>query len=343
MSYIVKSSEKTRKSGAETETKALLYLMNLHSDSEEIYYFIVDFFNDLTGMDTYSDRLWDLQSKGAKDNSPKAIGKELVTLFKNFVSDFEFTEYILFVGGVSNTFRIDNTINVFGIENIKESAQKIMINGLKEEALSKKYIDDKDITDENILDFIEKIKFVVDDEQPCEYVKAIIKDHPGLIPEDKMLNAIFNEIRDKQASKKNIQIVEGVVIETKDEALRYCRHLTASDIRLLTLQRIINRNPIEQGVPMSFMPILRSCPPEQEKDFIQQCQVSLSKALFNKNSSETFWALLENVYNIIVSNPAFDVNEIFSHVDRKTWNNARDFDVLSLKYFIAQVKDGIQQ
>ena len=46
MSYIVKSSEKTRKSGAETETKALLYLMNLRKDSEEIYYFIVDFFND---------------------------------------------------------------------------------------------------------------------------------------------------------------------------------------------------------------------------------------------------------------------------------------------------------
>jgi len=32
-----------RKSGAETETKALLYLMNLRKDSEEIYYFIVDF------------------------------------------------------------------------------------------------------------------------------------------------------------------------------------------------------------------------------------------------------------------------------------------------------------
>ena len=33
MSYTVKSSEKTRKSGAETETKALLYLMNLRKDS----------------------------------------------------------------------------------------------------------------------------------------------------------------------------------------------------------------------------------------------------------------------------------------------------------------------
>ena len=33
MSYTVKSSEKTRKSGAETETQALLYLMNLRKDS----------------------------------------------------------------------------------------------------------------------------------------------------------------------------------------------------------------------------------------------------------------------------------------------------------------------
>lgn len=94
MSYIVKSSEKTRKSGAETETKALLYLMNLRKDSEEIYYFIVDFFNDLTGMDAFSDKLWDIQSKGARGNSPKAIGKELVTLFKNYMCDFDFADYI---------------------------------------------------------------------------------------------------------------------------------------------------------------------------------------------------------------------------------------------------------
>lgn len=50
MSYTVKSSEKLWKSGAETETKALLYLMNFRSDSDDIlYYFVVDFFNDLTG------------------------------------------------------------------------------------------------------------------------------------------------------------------------------------------------------------------------------------------------------------------------------------------------------
>lgn len=342
MSYIVKSSEKTRKSGAETETKALLYLMNLRKDSEEIYYFIVDFFNDLTGMDAFSDKLWDVQSKGAKGNSPKAIGKELVTLFKNFVCDFEFADYILFVGGVSNTVRINDNINSFGIENVKASAVQKIIEGLKEEAKSKSYIKDTDITDANITEFLNKVKFVIDDKKPSEYVRAIIKEHPSLVSEEKVLDAIFNEIRDKQAGKKNIQVVEGVVIETKDEALRYFRHLTASEVRLLALQRIINRNPIGQGVPMSFLPILRTCPPEQENDFIQECQTSLSKALFNKNSAEAFWALLENVYNIILSNPKLNVNGVFDRVDKDIRKNARDFDVLSLKYFIAQVKDGIQ-
>lgn len=38
MAYIVKSSEKTRKQGVDTETKVLLYLMNLRKDSESWLY-----------------------------------------------------------------------------------------------------------------------------------------------------------------------------------------------------------------------------------------------------------------------------------------------------------------
>ncbi len=79
MSYTVRSSERTRSSGAEHETKALLYLMNFRPYSDDIFYFVVDFFNDLTGMDRFSEKLWDVQSKGAKNNSPSVIGKELVT------------------------------------------------------------------------------------------------------------------------------------------------------------------------------------------------------------------------------------------------------------------------
>lgn len=97
MSYTVKSSERLRKSGSEAETKALLYLMNFRPDSDDIYYFVVDFFNDLTGMDNMASRLWDVQSKGAHHVSPKAIGKELVTLFKNYMSPLTFEAYQLIV------------------------------------------------------------------------------------------------------------------------------------------------------------------------------------------------------------------------------------------------------
>ena len=89
--------------GSDAETKALLYLMNFMPDSDEIYYFIVDFFNDLTGMDTMSTKLWDLQSKGDHNVGPKKIGKELVTLFKNYMSEFDFNAYIIFIGTVSST------------------------------------------------------------------------------------------------------------------------------------------------------------------------------------------------------------------------------------------------
>ena len=82
MSYTVCSSEKLRKSGADAETKAMLYLMNFREDSSEMNYFVVDFFNDVTGMDRMGRKLWDVQSKASKTASAKGIGRELVTLFK---------------------------------------------------------------------------------------------------------------------------------------------------------------------------------------------------------------------------------------------------------------------
>lgn len=341
MPYIVKSSEKTRKSGADGETKALLYLMNFRDDSDEIHYFVVDFFNDLTGMDRFTTKLWDVQSKSAKNNSPKAIGKELVTLFKNYMSEIEFTYYILFFGGVTNSFRINNVLNKFDIGNITQAAKDKLILGLKEEALSKEYINNADITDENIDSFLKKVLFVIDDKKPSEYVKAIIKNHPNIVPEEKLLNAIFNEIREEQSGKKNSN-VEGIIIQTTDEVLNYCRHLTNSEIRLLTLQRIINRNPVEKGIPRSFISIYNTWAPEKQIEMVDNCKQSLCRALFNKNSANAFWTLFENIYTIITQNPLFDVQKIYLNISNDIKNATPDFDALSLKYFISVIKDGIQ-
>lgn len=342
MPYKIESSEKLRHSASETETKAMLYLMNFRNDSEDIYYFIVDFFNDLTGMDRMSQRLWDLQSKGASRSSPYAIGKELVTLFKNCISNFEFNYYILFLGGVTSSLRDDDTKNTFGISNIKASALKNLRSGLLEECKQKTYIDNAKLTDEIINDFLGRVIFVIDDKKPSEYVKAIIKIHPSIIPDETTLTAIFNEIRDKQASKKNISSVEGITIETTDEALVYCRHLTSSEIKLMVLGRIINRNPFEKGVPLSFIPIYSKFPPEKQKETLEDCQLSLSLALFDKNGADNFWNLFENVYHTIISNPKDGVNTIFQKLDKNIINLCPNFDVLSLKYFIASVRDGVQ-
>lgn len=188
MSYAVKSSEKLRKSCAEAETKALLYLMNFRPDSDDIYYFVVDFFNDLTGMDNMATKLWDIQSKGNHNVGPKAIGKELVTLFKNYMSSFVFEAYILFVGSVTGTLRKNPALTVFGIESVKESAIKLIKSGLYEEGASKGYINNANLNEENINAFLDKVLFVVDnDTKPSEYVRAIIRQHPNIIPEEKYL------------------------------------------------------------------------------------------------------------------------------------------------------------
>ena len=245
MSYLVQSSERTRKSGAEGETKDLLYLMNFRADSDQIHYFVVDFFNDLTGMDRFAEKLWDVQSKYNKNSSPKEIGKELVTLFKNFLSDFDFSYYILFLGGVTSTLRVDSTKSSFSISNLKPAALNNVILGLKEEALEKTYISNENVTDKNISEFLKNVIFVVDDKEPREYIREIIKKHPRIIPNNKVLDSIFNELRDEQANKKNT-LVEGITIETTEEALNYCRHLTSNEIRLFVLERILNRNPLEK-------------------------------------------------------------------------------------------------
>lgn len=346
MSYVVRSSERTRAGGAEHETKALLYLMNFSLDSDDIYYFVVDFFNDLTGMDKMAEHLWDLQSKGSHDVSPKALGRELVTLFKNFMSDFPFKAYILFVGGVSKTVRIDSSLTVFGMENIRDSAASQIKAGLVAEGESKEYIENDWLTDTNIDAFLRKVQFVLDDgKKPTEYVKAIIKKHPNILPEEQILEAIFNEIRDKQSSKKNLSQVEGITIETADEALNFARHLTNNEIRLMTLHRIINTDPLGKGIPKSFVPIFTTWPTDKQKEMFEDCQRSWSRALFNKNAADGFWFLFENTYQLILAYPNDSVQQLYLRLMGipDCVSRCPDLDALSLKYFISLVKDGIQQ
>ena len=341
MTYIVKSSERLRPSASDTETKALLYLMNFRKDSEEIYYFVVDFFNDLTGMCRMADTMWDVQSKGAKKSSPKMIGKELVTLFKNYVSDFNFSYFILFLGGVSSTVRKDNLLNNFDISNVKESALVKIKEGLIEECTNKEYIDNDDVTEENISDFFNRIYFVIDDKEKHEYVKKIIRLNPLMIPSEETLVAIFNEIRDQQAGKKNIRVVENITLRAPNEAIAYGRHLSVTEIKMLVLNRILTQNVVGAKISPSFIPIYNKYPEEKRTNLLEDCQLDFSKALFDTSSQDDYWKLFEQVYTLIIKNSDYTVDDIFSNLDMQLKKRCRHFNVLSLKYFISKVKDGI--
>lgn len=342
MQYKIQSTEKLRKYGAENETKALFYLMGSRKDSKEIYYFVVDVFNDLTGMSRLADKMWDLQSKGDKSPSPKTVGKELVTLYKNYLSSFEFEYYIIFLGGVSTTLRKDDTVVEFGISNVKDDAIKKMKDGLKEECNKKTYIDSCLITDNSINKFLEKILFVVVSGDKDEYVKRIIKLSDKVSPKKEVLIAIFNEVRDMQDAKKNIGVVEGKILQNPDEALNFGRHLKSNEITLLVLNRILNQNVINSRPPMAFIDILNSFPEERRKEILEDCQNNLARALFNVNEQEEFWRLLESIYCNVLESAKNNIDLIYQNVDRSILKKCTDFDVLTVKYFISVVKDGIQ-
>ena len=97
MKYTITSTEKTKMKASDSETKAMLHLMN-HYD--EVYWFVIDFFNDVTGINSLGLSAWDIQSKSKKKLYGKEIGRDLVTLFKNYNSKLKFEKYIVFLFSV---------------------------------------------------------------------------------------------------------------------------------------------------------------------------------------------------------------------------------------------------
>lgn len=343
--YVVASTEKLKKTASETETKALLYLMNKRTDSDQIYYFIVDFFNDVTGMDSWGKKLWDVQSKANKNITPKALGRELVTLYKNFLSEFEFEVFILFVGGVSNSICKDSTKSVFGIENLKETAIVKIKEGLIDEGKKKTYIEKAKLVDTNINDFLKRVLVVTDNGQkPHEYIGEIVKQYPRLKADEERLTAIFNEIRDAQASLKHSS-VENVEIHYPEEALEYYRYLTAKRVRLMIIQRLIGSDILSSEAPLSFSDVLNHCPIGRRRSMIEECQQNVVRIFFHSSGKEDYWRLLEKIYDLTLEYPDSDLNFLYKKlIEGEDFTSLYpDFDVLSMKFFIAKIKDGIQK
>lgn len=342
MPYVVQSSEKVRGIGAEYETKALLYLMNGREDSQEIYCFAIDFYNDVTGMNQLADKAWDLQSKGTKSGGAKEIGRELVTLFKNFMSSIDFDYLILFLATVPKTFRIDNNLNTFDITNVKEKALKSVKQGVFDEGKDRDYIEDEWLTEENVNQFLQKVTFVIDDKSKAEYIKNIISVNPKYIPKDDVLDGIFNTIRDAQAAKKNNDSVEGEMVDKLGDVWAYDRVLYAKEIRMMVLNTFINRDIMHNGIPVYFIPIISHYDGVRKKDIVEDCQLQISRALFDKANADDFWALFGLIFEKVVDNGKIETNGIYDLISSERAVKDSRLDLMSIKYLISVMKEALE-
>ena len=81
MKYKVQSTERTTGLGADQETRALLYLLNDRDDSKQMHWFVVDFFNDVTGVNGLCNYSIDVQAKASKNIGAKGMSRKVCKFF----------------------------------------------------------------------------------------------------------------------------------------------------------------------------------------------------------------------------------------------------------------------
>ena len=343
MEYVFTATETGTPSGNEAETKALLHMLDATEDGIEL--FAVDCFNDVTGMDNPCFVLHDAQSKAEKNTSPAKLGRYLVTLLENHLSEFSqfFDSLTLFVGGVSKTVLQNPELVEFGFHDIEAKAQKKVQDSLIEECKKRKNgIDDNLLSEDNINDFLSKVHFVIFRENREDYIKPLVRTSAPIMPDSKKLKRIFTEIRDKQSALKNRAGIAGKRITHPDRVIDLGRVVKRRDIELLVIQRILNRDFLRDDTPKSFIHYLNQIPDEEDPDAItEDCRHAIYRQFFDKNNSEAFWTFLDEVVTTIDNSNQKDIEEIYDQLKVETRKACTHLERRSCLYFIATIKDGL--
>ena len=346
MSYRFISTEESTPSGNRAETCALLHLMCFAPEHEEIDQFAIDCFNDVTGMDNPCFTLHDVQSKAGKNITPGKLGEYLATLFENSVSEFSqyFETLTLFVGGVSPTTLQDPTLTEFGFHHLQPKAQKSVHDHLGQACRKRDNgIPDELINDDNIDGFLSRVRFVIAKPDETEYIRALAHNSSAILPDQRTLRGIFGQIRDKQSSLKNRKGIAGKAIERPDAVMDFGRILPVRQIRLLVIQRLLNMDFLTTDSPASFRPYLDSLPPEMRPEDIEEdCRNELCLQYFDKNNSDAFWRLLDEVVTIFQDDPAVDIQGAYKLLSTDALAACTHLTRRSHLYFIATIKDGLR-
>ena len=340
--YKFKTTEQTNDKATEFETKSLLYLLTKIKGCSGISLFIIDCFNDVTGIsEDYTDS-WDVQAKNIASLTPRKVGKALYTLFANYVSDIPFGHFILYLPPLKEQYVENPFAEVFDITNFKSQKVADIKAGLLAEIMRR---NDSDVNTHEVptkVDcFLSIAIFVFDRYNKSDYIKAIIKFRSLTYLDDVFFTRIFDEVRIQQASKK-IKNVNGLEVASIKETEKLEKNLYRKDIELLVINRIIGNDLFSaNGVPLYFIPETHGMDIEDIADIIQDCQAKISKTLFNKNNKRAFWSLLEEILICIEENPSIDIRVVLSKISDVVKQSLFTMDDCAILYLIAVVKEGL--
>jgi len=340
--YKFKTSEQNNDKATEFETKSLLYLLTKVKEHGNVDLFIIDCFNDVTGVTEHYSDSWDIQSKNVASLTPRTVGKALYTLFANYVSDISFGHYILYLPKLKDAYVVDSSVEVFDISNFKSTKVSDVMLGLRAEIERR---NDTDVYTSNNMtkvdQFLSEVVFVFDRYGKSDYVRSIIEFKNVARLEDEFLTRIFDEIRILQAAKK-IKNVYGNEVASIQEAEQLGKNIYRKDIDLLVVNRIIGNDLFSsKGVPLYFIQEVHDMDEEDIADLIQECQSKISRTLFNKNNKRAFWILLEEIMTAVEKNKGMAIQTIRGKISAQSKSRLFTMDERSLLYLIALVKEGL--
>lgn len=335
--YTFKNTEINNKKASDFETKSMLYLLGMRSDSDEIQIITVDCFNDVTGANNDFSKLWDVQSKNHSSLPPSKIGESLSTLYDNYVSSISFCDYILFIPKLTRDYLIDDSLNVYNYENINEKQKQGIEKKLKEKINGNKSGNIPPL----FVDFLSKVTFVEDNKKISTYIKRISKFKNTKTVSEDIYDRIFNEIRNAQSSLKN-SYIENEEILHPSEVLSFNRHITKAVINTLLINRLVGIDIFSfPGVPIPFISFIAGKDEEEIKDLLQECNENLSRAFFDKNGCKEFWKLSEMIIGMVKDNPEGSVSEIYGRLESKIKIKTTYLTPETVQYMISLIKTGL--
>lgn len=337
--YTFTNTEINNEKASDSEAKSMLYLVGIHQENEEVDIITFDCFNDVTGSTESFSKMWDIQSKNYNYFPPSKIGESLYTLYNNFISSFDFHEYILFCNPLNQDYLVDTSSPYYKFDNISESTKSGIIKKLTSMVQEKNKTDCVPFLDE----FLAQVSFYEDRHSKSDYIKSISKFKNTKIIDDKIYENIFKEIRDKQSSLKN-SYIENLTIKQPNEVLKLNRHLTKNQIHTLIISKLVGIEIFSyDGIPMSFFNYVCELDEDDAEDLLLECRSNISKAFFDKNSYILFWSIIERITFEIHKEKSKKVDDVYEKTKSRINKIPQYLDEMSLKYLISLLISGYKK